>query len=122
MAKDVIFRDVKEQSYYRLENQDGGTREVDEAAVEEYLEAIFDDPDQFIILTPPKAQKGIRFIQARQDNDDRQIEVELALQVEGGIRLYYKMVSPSQCYRIFMDYFDNAFSPNMAEYQPVEFP
>lgn len=119
MARDVLFQETPEQDFYALENQDGATRDADWEAVEEYLEAMFDDPDQFVILTPPAAQNGVRFAQARRQEE--QIEVEIALQEEGGVRLYYKMVSPCQCRRIFLDYFRGAFFPDRAEYRPVEF-
>ena len=120
MARDVVFEDMEEQAHYTLENQDGSTREVDEAALEDYLEQMFDDPDQFIILTPPAAQNGVRYIQARRQSGG-QIEAEIALQAEGGLRLYYKMVSPRECRRLFFDYLDNVFRPDLAEYQLVEF-
>lgn len=120
MAKDIIFKDVEEQDFYTLENQQGGTRQVDERVLEDYLKMIFDDPDQFIILTPPKARKGIRYIQARMNQDGR-FEVELAVQVPGGIRLVYQMVPEQLCRQIFLDYFHDRFSPELAAYQPVEF-
>ena len=70
MARDVVFEDMEEQAYYTLENQGGSTREVDEAALEDYLEQMFDDPNQFIILTPPAAQNGVRYIQARRQSGE----------------------------------------------------
>lgn len=120
MAKDVIFKDVEEQDCYTLENQQGSTRQVDERVLEDYLKMIFDDPDQFIILTPPKARKGIRYIQARMDAEG-QFEVELAAQVPGGIRLVYQIVPQQLCRQIFLDYFHDRFAPELAAYQPVEF-
>lgn len=119
MARDVLFQETPKQDFYTLENQDGSTGDVDEGAVEDYLEQMLHDPDQFVILTPPAAQNGVRFVQARRQEE--QIEVEIALQEEGGVRLYYKMVSPCQCRRIFLDYFRGAFFPDRAEYRPVEF-
>lgn len=120
MAKDMIFKDVEEQDFYTLENQQGSTRQVDEQTLDQYLELMFEDLDQFIILTPPCAQRGIRYLQARLDQDG-QVEVELAVQVPGGIRLLYRMVSERLCRQIFFDYFRNTFDPDLAEYQPVEF-
>ena len=76
MARDVVFEDMEEQAHYTLENQGGSTREVDEAALEDYLEQMFDDPNQFIILTPPAAQNGVRYIQARRQSGG-QIEAEI---------------------------------------------
>ncbi len=49
------------------------------------------------------------------------IEVELGIEEGEGTRLYYKICSQEECYRIFLDYYDNILAPNMEEYKPVEF-
>jgi len=48
------------------------------------------------------------------------IEVELGVE-ESGTHLYYKMCSREECCRIFLDFYDNVFTPKMEEYKPVEF-
>ena len=79
---------------------------------------MFITPDQFVVLTAPKAQNKVRYVQACTHDDG--IEVELGIE-EKGTHLYYKMCSQQECYRIFLDFYDNAFIPKMEEYSPVEF-
>ncbi len=119
-----VFETTPERDYYLLENQDGKTTEVTELDLEEYLEELFDDPDQFVTLTPPKAQNGIRFIQAcihEKEEGDNKIEVELGMEEPDGIHLIYKMCSEEECTRIFYDFYDDLFQPVLEEYQSVEF-
>ena len=64
------------------------------------------------------AQDKVRFVQACTHDDG--IEVELGIEDEG-TRLYYKMCSEEECYRIFLDFDEDRFVPDMKEYKPVEF-
>ena len=123
---EMVFGSTPEQSYYLLENQDGKTTHVTESEIGEYLEELFITPDQFVTLTPPKAQNGIRFIQAcvhENAEANKPVEVELGIEdtEDGGTHLLYKMCSEEECVRIFFDYFDDLFRPNLGEYQPVQF-
>lgn len=74
------------------------TRDID---IEDYLADMFVTPDQFVVLSAPKAQNNIRFVQAC--THDGEIEVELGIE-EKGTRLYYKMCTQEECYRIFLDF------------------
>ena len=117
-GKEVIFKKVKPQQEFTLENQERKLSDIRDIDIEDYLEDMFITPDQFVILTAPEAQRGIRYIQAC--TQDGEIEVEIGVEEEG-TRLYYKMCSKEECYRIFLDFYENRFAPKMDEYKPVEF-
>ena len=117
-GKEVIFQNVSPQQGFTLENQEGKLTDIRDIDIEDYLEDMFNSPDEFVTLTAPEAQNKIRYVQACTHDGD--IEVEIGIEEEG-IRLYYKMCSQEECYRIFLDFYDNTFVPEMDEYKPVEF-
>ena len=117
-GKEVIFQNVSPQQGFTLENQEGKLTDIKDIDIEDYLEDMFDSPDEFVTLTAPEAQNQVRYVQACTHDGD--IEVEIGIEEEG-TRFYYKMCSQEECYRIFLDFYDNTFVPEMDEYKPVEF-
>nr|WP_304430242.1 hypothetical protein [uncultured Acetatifactor sp.] len=116
--KEVVFQKVKSQQGFTLENQERKLTDFRDIDIEDYLADMFVTADQFVILTAPMAQDKVRFVQACTHDDG--IEVELGIEDEG-TRLYYKMCSEEECYRIFLDFYEDRFIPDMKEYKPVEF-
>ncbi len=117
-GKEVVFEKAKPQLGFTLENQEGKLTDIRDIDIEEYLEDMFVSPDQFVILTAPQAQNKVRYVQAC--THDGEIEVEIGIEEEG-THLYYKMCTQEECYRIFLDFYNNVFTPKMKEYKPVEF-
>lgn len=111
------FDNVKPQASFTLENQNQKIADCDEVDVRRFLNNMFDNPEQFVILTSPKVQNKVRYIQACMRNE--QVEVEIAIQ-EQRTRLYYKLCTKGECYAIFYDFINNEFQPNMSEYHPLE--
>ncbi len=116
--KEVVFQKVSSQQGFTLENQDRKLTDFRDVDIEDYLADMFVASDQFVILTAPMAQDKVRFVQACTHDDG--IEVELGIEEEG-TRLYYKMCSEEECCRIFLDFYEDGFVPDMKEYKPVEF-
>ena len=116
--KEVVFQKVKSQQGFTLENQEGKLTDFRDVDIEDYLSDMFVTPDEFVILTASVAQNKVRYVQAC--IHDGEIEVELGIEEEG-TRLYYKMCSEEECYRIFLDFYEDRFIPDMREYKPVEF-
>ena len=116
--KEVVFQKVSSQQGFTLENQDRKLTDFRDVDIEDYLADMFVASDQFVILTAPMAQDKVRFVQACTHDDV--IEVELGIEEEG-TRLYYKMCSEEECCRIFLDFYEDRFIPDMGEYKPVEF-
>ena len=118
MGKDIVFKNVAKQSDFTLENQNGKTENFRDVDIEYYLADMFRDPEQFVILTAPKPLHKVRYVQACVQ--DEGIEVELGIQEEG-TRLFGRLCTEEECYRIFLDFYDNVFVPDMSEYQSGEF-
>ena len=116
--KEVVFQKVKSPQGFTLENQDRKLTDFGDVDLEEYLEDLYVTPDQFLILTAPELQHQVRYIQAC--THDGQVEVGLGVEDEG-TRLFYKMCTEEECTRIFLDFYDGYFVPDMKEYKPVEF-
>ena len=116
--KEVVFQKVKSQQGFTLENQERKLTDFRDIDIEDYLADMFVTLDQFVVLTAPKPQHKVRYVQAC--THDGEIEVELGIEEEG-TRLYYKMCSEEECYRIFLDFYENRFVPKMEEYKPVKF-
>lgn len=117
-GNEMVFQKVKSQQGFTLENQERKLTDFRDIDIEDYLADMFVTSDQFVILTAPRAQYNVRYIQAC--THDGEIEVELGIEEEG-TRLYYKMCSEEECYRMFLDFYENRLVPNMEEYKPVEF-
>ncbi len=117
-GKEIVFEKVKSQRGFTLENQERKLTDFRDIEIEECLDEMFAAPDQFVILTAPEPRDKVRYVQAC--THDGEIEVELGIE-EQGTHLYYKMCSEEECYRIFLDFYENRFTPKMEEYRPVEF-
>ena len=118
-GKEVIFVNKEKQEGFTLRNQERELYNFKDIDIEDYLADMFVTPGQFVVLTAPEARNKIRFVQSTL-HDNGGLEVELGIEEEG-TRLYYKMCSEEECCRIFLDFYDGCFTPDMKEYKPVEF-
>lgn len=116
--KEVIFKTIEPEQGFTLRSQDSELTDFRDIDIEDYLTDMFVIPDQFVVLSAPEARRKVRFVQAC--THDEEIEVELGIE-ENGTHLYYKMCSQEECYRIFLDFYDGVFDPDMEKYEPVEF-
>lgn len=116
--KEVIFKTMEPEQGFTLRNQDGELTDFRDIDIEDYLADMFVTPDQFVVLEAPRALCKVRFVQAC--TRDGEIEVELGIE-ENVTHLYYKMCSQEECCRVFLDFYDGIFDPDMVEYKPVEF-
>ena len=117
----MVFQNIEEGRTFTLRNQDREQMDFGKEEIEEFLDDMFVTPDQFVVLTAPKAQgQQIRYVQAC-IHDDGGIEVELGIEEEDGTHLYYKMCMDEECVRIFLDFFDGKLVVDRSEYEPVQF-
>lgn len=114
----MVFKTEEPEQSFTLRNQESELTDFRDIDIEDYLADMFVTSDQFVVLSAPKAQNKVRFVQAC--THDGEIEVELGIE-EKGTHLYYKMCTQEECYRIFLDFYDGMFIPDMGEYRPVEF-
>ena len=117
-GKEVIFRKEEAHQGYTLRNQEKELSDFRDADIRDFLADMFDTPDQFVVLAAPRAQYKVRFVQAC--THEGAIEIEIGIEEEG-TRLFYKICSEEECCRIFLDFYENTFIPEMEEYKPVEF-
>lgn len=101
-----------------LENQNGKISNIRDIDIEDYLEDMFADNDQFVILAPEKTVNGIAFVQACQVKD--QISVQLGLEEKNGSRLVEIYCSKQECMDIFLHFYDTGRVENMERYTPVQ--
>ena len=116
--EEVVFQNVKSQQGFTLQNQERTLTDFRDIDIEDFLKDMFVRSDQFVVLTAPRAQHSVRYVQACAN--DGTIEVELGIESDG-TRLYYKICSQEECLRIFLDFYEDRFIPDMGEYQPVVF-
>ncbi len=118
----MVFRNMEEQSTYTLRNQEMEKMSFGEEELEDFLEDMLVTPDQFVVLTAPKAQnQQIRYVQARVHEEEEEIEVELGIEEADGTHLYHKMCGEEECVQVFLDFFHNGLTVNLKAYQPVAF-
>ena len=115
----VVFKTVESQTSFTLRNQDGELSNVRRPNIDSYLKDLFETPEQFVILTSPRTQNGIRYVQACV-NEGRP-HVELGMEENGGLCLYYKDCSREECIQVFYDFFQNTLVFDKDEYQPLKF-
>lgn len=97
-GKEVIFENMKKGNSFTLKNQERELYDFGDTDIEAYLEDMFAQPGyQFVVLTAPAVQNGIRYVQARVHKNG-----ELG-------------------YDIFYDFYENCFYPDLSEYKPVQF-
>lgn len=117
----MIFKNMEEGTTFTLRNQDRELQAFGKEEIEEFLDDLFVTPDQFVVLTAPKAQgQQIRYVQSCV-HDDGGIEVELGIEEADGTHLYYKMCGDEECVRVFLDFFEQKLVVDRKEYQPVAF-
>ncbi len=116
----MVFKNMEEQNSFTLRNQERELRCFGTEEIEDFLEDMLVTPDQFVVLTAPKAQKQIRYVQACL-LDDGTVETELGIEESDGTHLYGKICEDEECVRIFLDFFKNRLTVDRKEYKPVQF-
>lgn len=87
--------------------------------VDECLWDMFEDYDEFVILTVANASDYIRYVQARQIKDG--IIVQLGVEEDDHIKLVEKVCTEEECQNIFFEFYNSSHVKNVEEYKPVEF-
>lgn len=118
----MVFKNMEKGKTFTLRNQDRELMDFGKEEIEEFLDDLFVTPDQFIVLSAPKALgQQIRFVQACIHDGEEDVETELGIEEEDGTHLYFKMCTDEECARIFMDFFDGKLVVDRHEYEPVPF-
>ena len=83
------------------------------------VEEIFEDDDEFVTLTVGDARHNIRYIQARQEDDE--IIVQLGIEDDKYTRLVEKLCGKEECVEIFREFYNSASVKDLGKYEPVKF-
>jgi len=114
---DVKFEKVAPQNAIKLENQNGVIENCSCPDMEEFLQMMFDDVEQFVTLSVPNARYGIRFVQACRV--DKGIDVELGLEEDDQTKLICKICSEDECRKVFYEFYDTANVCDRKGYEPI---
>ena len=116
---DVTFGTVACPSPTVLGSQNGELHNVSWQQVKDGLEDVFDDSNQFLVLTLQEIRHGIRYVQAAQC--DEGIVVQLGMEQNNTTKLVEKICSEQECIDIFKEFYASSAVKNLQEYTPVEF-
>lgn len=87
--------------------------------VEDCLWNMFEDDDEFVVLSVANACDNIRYVQATQITDG--IIVQLGIEDDSSTRLVEKPCTEDECRNIFHEFYQSSHVQNVEEYRPVAF-
>lgn len=116
---DVTFKTEPCPSPTVLGSQNGDLHNVSWQQVENGLEDVFDDSNQFLVLTLQKIRHNIRYVQATQCDDG--IVVQLGVENNNTTKLVEKICSEEECIDIFKEFYNSSAVKNLQDYTPVKF-
>lgn len=109
-----------EEEVLALSNQNGRLENPTKQDLKDYLNCMFDEEDQFITLTLPKAKNGVRYVQACFAGTT--LLVQLGLEENNQTYLVEKTcIRSTECVDIFYQFYDYGTVENIEEYKPVQF-
>jgi hypothetical protein len=116
---DVTFKTEPCPSPTVLGSQNGDLHNVSWQQVENGLEDVFGDSNQFLVLTLQKIRHNIRYVQATQCDDG--IVVQLGVENNNTTKLVEKICSEEECIDIFKEFYNSSAVKNLQDYTPVKF-
>ncbi len=116
---DVTFENVICYGERTVETQEMKKINPSWDMVNECLWNMFEDEDEFVVLTVANAHDNIRYVQATQIPDG--ITVQLGIEEGEHTKLVEKPCTEGECRDIFYEFYHSSHVQNVGEYQPVEF-
>lgn len=117
-TSDIVFEKVEPLEVTKLENQNGVIDNCTYKDVENFLQIMFANYDQFITLSVPSARYGIRFVQACRVNNG--IDVELGLEENNHTKVICKVCTEAECSEVFREFFTTANVYDKNGYEPLQ--
>lgn len=118
LTDDVKFGKVSCSEAY-VENQDGKSKADSWMTVQDYIYKMFDDSDQFVILTLANSAYNIRYVQAVQVEGG--INVQIGIEEGDNTKLVEKICSEEECIDIFQEFYESSYVCGIEQYTPVKF-
>lgn len=117
----MIFKnDFQDLKVNTVATQDGESTAKSWDDVMDGINEMFEYEDEFVILTLAKISHGVRYMQARYDDDG--IVIQLGTEVKGGILLVEKTgFSEEECVEVFREFYETSAVKDVEEYKEVQF-
>lgn len=116
---DVTFGKVTCTEPRKVGTQDGERTADSWEMVEDCLWDMFEDSDQFVVLTVSDARCGVRYVQATQIENG--LIIQLGLEEGDHTRLVERESSEAECLQIFQEFYQSSRVRHIETYRPVEF-
>lgn len=87
--------------------------------VENCLLDMFEDADEFVVLTLEEIHHQIRYVQAAQIKEG--IIVQLGIEEGDHTRLVEKECTKEECCEIFQKFYNSSYVQDVEQYKPVQF-
>ncbi len=85
----------------------------------DFLNKMFDDPEEFVVLSLAEIKHNIRYVQSALVTNG--LTVQLGIEEENGTRLVEKLCSEAECIEIFREFYNTTNVVNINEYSEVKF-
>lgn len=113
---------MSEYKNFTLRNQEDELTEFDSRDIIEFLNLLFDDEDEFVVLSPTDEPiENISFLQAIVLED--MLHTEIGVITEGKVRptLYECDMTAEEGEKLFLDFANGKWSGDMSKYTLCEF-
>lgn len=87
--------------------------------VENCLLDMFEDADEFVVLTLEEIHHQIRYVQAAQIKEG--VIVQLGIEEGDHTRLVEKECTKEECCEIFQKFYNSSYVQDVEQYKPVQF-
>ncbi|MDE7312224.1 MAG: hypothetical protein K2N87_11510 [Eubacterium sp.] len=120
LTTDVTFEKTECTAPKTISTQEITDQEISSwMAVENCLWDMFEDADEFVVLTLEEIQHQIRYVQAAQIEDG--IIVQLGIEEGDHTRLVEKACTKEECCEIFQEFYNSSYVQDVEQYKPVQF-
>ena len=113
----ISLDNVGQLDCYVLETKEKYSKDFSSGDIENALEEMLDDTKFYVTLAAPEAQNKVRAINAK--STKKGVEIKLGIEDKKNIILH-KTCSSEECFDIFLDFYEGAFSPDLKEYTPIK--
>lgn len=116
--KEHEFKKTKHSGQFILRNQEKEIYDCSEEDLINFLDGIYNDDSEFIVLTPPSLIQDVAYIQAIYING--KMEIQLGIDKNNKTYLYYKKYDFDEGRDIFLDFYNHHEVPSRKGYKPLK--
>ena len=109
----ISLDNVGQLDGFILETKDSYSTDFSNRDIENALEEMLDDNKFYVTLAAPEAQNKVRAVSVK--STKKGVEIKLGIEDKKNI-IVHKICTSEECFDIFLDFYDGAFSPDLKEY------